>query len=772
MTSLFSLFDTEISKTIGLTIIHSLWQGVVIGLILMLCLQLIRKKSAKLKYLLGTSGMFLLLLVSIVTFMVLLPDQGVESSKSNLILSNISAESGNIYTSSEVYITNLNTYLPFVVIVWFLGIVLFSAKLTGAYFYTIRIKKRSVRNVSDTWRVRFEILRLKLHVSKSVKFLQSAYVSVPMVIGYLKPVVLIPVSMFAGVPESQLEAIIAHELAHIKRHDYLIHIIQSVIEVLFFYHPLVWWISSVVNEEREHICDDIAVSVCGESLTLAKALTTMETIRQNNSELAMAFNGKKNKLFNRVKRVLTNQGDVSYVNRKVLFSAIFILGFIFSQIIFNDNLIAQNKSQEENLVEVKELASVNDFNPDVFSIYKDSNGKDYKETWSIFPKDSLKIIKEKKKNTAVLNGENVDKETLDAFEDDLRRTLEESLDRINDFDSEELKNKQKEFEAQFEKQLEYFNSEEFTKNFEHAKENFQKQLQYFQSDEYKKHMQDYLEEIESYYNSKEFEEQQKEFSKKSAELIKKYKLWIDTIDWDNHADQMNKYLEENQDRWQEMIEEFEIRILEKRNYKLEELEFMREDLMEKEEQLLQKLEELESNGEASIEEKECLQSSHEALIQEQEALKEKQEAILRLREAEVQKREVLKELREVENEKRNAELKARKAEQGIAREKELELRKEEMKLREKELEQRKIEFQIQKEEFKKHEAYLIEVKAELLKDGLIANENENFTIELNTNELKVNKEIQSKKLHQKYLKTYKKFMGNEPKDTHKITINN
>jgi hypothetical protein len=127
-------------------------------------------------------------------------------------------------------------------------------------------------------------------------------VAVPTAIGWLRPVILLPVGALTGLTVQQLEAIIAHELAHIRRHDYLINLLQTVIETLLFYHPAVWWVSRRIREEREHCCDDLAVSVCGDALSYARALFTMEQLRAATPPLAMAANGGA--LMNRIERLV------------------------------------------------------------------------------------------------------------------------------------------------------------------------------------------------------------------------------------------------------------------------------------------------------------------------------------------------------------------------------------------------------------------------------------------------------------------------------------
>ena len=113
-------------------------------------------------------------------------------------------------------------------------------------------------------------------VRRAVALLESARVEVPMVVGWLRPAILVPVAALSGLTALELEAILAHELAHIRRHDYLVNLLQCVVEALMFYHPATWWISRVIRREREHCCDDMAVAACRDRLVYARALAAME----------------------------------------------------------------------------------------------------------------------------------------------------------------------------------------------------------------------------------------------------------------------------------------------------------------------------------------------------------------------------------------------------------------------------------------------------------------------------------------------------------------
>src|SRR5205085_11492852 len=142
------------------------------------------------------------------------------------------------------------------------------------------------------WQETLARLARRLRVSRPVRLCASALVEVPTVVGWLRPVVLLPVCALTALSAPQLEALIAHELAHIRRHDYLCNLLQTIIETLLFYHPAVWWLSKRVRIEREHCCDDAAVAATGDVLVYARALTALEQLRRRPAPaLVIAANG-------------------------------------------------------------------------------------------------------------------------------------------------------------------------------------------------------------------------------------------------------------------------------------------------------------------------------------------------------------------------------------------------------------------------------------------------------------------------------------------------
>ena len=165
-----------------------------------------------------------------------------------------------------------------------------------------------VKQVNDTLHSKLKVLAKRLRVNRTVQLMESALVQIPTVVGWLRPVILLPASALTGLSSEQLEAILAHELAHIKRVDYLINMLQTVVEILGFYHPAVWWVSHKIRAERENCCDDLAVAISGDRVCYARALTSMEEIRAGRGQLVrsggLAVAATGGNLLGRIRRLV------------------------------------------------------------------------------------------------------------------------------------------------------------------------------------------------------------------------------------------------------------------------------------------------------------------------------------------------------------------------------------------------------------------------------------------------------------------------------------
>jgi beta-lactamase regulating signal transducer with metallopeptidase domain len=196
---------------------------------------------------------------------------------------------------------------PWLAAAWAVGVGVCLLKLLRGCLWVRQLRRRGTEGVDPAWLRILDDLRLRLNVSRPVRLLKSALVEAPTVIGWLRPVILLPASALTGLTPEQLEAILAHELAHVRRLDCLVNVCQCALETLMFYHPAVWWISGCVREEREHCCDDLVVSVCSNRLAYARALAALA---ESNAALpGLAFAATGSPLLARIRRLVGAEGE-------------------------------------------------------------------------------------------------------------------------------------------------------------------------------------------------------------------------------------------------------------------------------------------------------------------------------------------------------------------------------------------------------------------------------------------------------------------------------
>lgn len=308
-------------NALGWTLIHSLWQITLLGLLLKISLVAFRKKSAEFRYLLTTFSLFAIAAVSLITFVKIyskaepfsqtgLSDMHFvtggqnQLSPADLIISETSGGNG-LPAIFDLLSRFINTNLGLIVLLWLAGTVIFSLRFAGSYLYANRLKHKNTLPVSSDLMEIVVRLVLKLNIKKKIRIVESLLVKIPMVIGHLKPVIIMPAGLAASLPYDQIEAIIAHELAHIRRNDFFINMIKSILEVIYFYHPVIWWISSSIEKERENCCDDITIDICGNEKPLQSALLSLQQFEQKSIFIAAALLNKKYKLLNRIRRMKT-----------------------------------------------------------------------------------------------------------------------------------------------------------------------------------------------------------------------------------------------------------------------------------------------------------------------------------------------------------------------------------------------------------------------------------------------------------------------------------
>jgi bla regulator protein blaR1 len=317
------LSDTLV-QALGWTFLHSLWIGALLSVIFLGVRWIMKSYSAQSKYVAGLSFLSLLpaimLLVFVYTFNELAHVNSSslsEMKESTPQLADFAAGAAAVESETAEapfysgWLDEIRTYYfykyhSFLVTVWLLGIALLSAQNVGGYFYSGRLRTQGLLEPGEELIKAFDSLLRASGVRKGVLLMESILVKAPVLVGYFKPVILLPIGLASSLSASEVEAILAHEIAHIRRHDFLVNILQCCVEVLFFYHPGVWVIGSAIRTERENCCDDIAVQLSGNSMSLALALTHVEEWKLT-SNVALGFSGNKNSLLNRIKRIINDK---------------------------------------------------------------------------------------------------------------------------------------------------------------------------------------------------------------------------------------------------------------------------------------------------------------------------------------------------------------------------------------------------------------------------------------------------------------------------------
>lgn len=313
MNPLVEIIPVSLTVRLGWTLLHFLWQGSIIALLLAGVLWLLRRQSAQRRYLAGCGALGLMALLSVATFFFISPGDpplklpvlsvaSVRALPHGVPLGTALVPAGGL--ESKGPLDGWESLLPWLSGAWFVGVCVMSVRFLGGLRHVCRLRREALGAVADPWLVRLNDLKHRLGVSRPVRLLESARIEVPTVIGWLKPMILLPASTLTGLAPAQIESILAHELAHIRRHDYLVNLCQRVIETLLFYHPAVWWVSRCIRIERENCCDDLAVSVCGDRAGFARALARLEELRFPSSPLALA--ATDGPLLRRIRRVLAH----------------------------------------------------------------------------------------------------------------------------------------------------------------------------------------------------------------------------------------------------------------------------------------------------------------------------------------------------------------------------------------------------------------------------------------------------------------------------------
>ena len=298
---------SQLTHALSSALLHFVWQGTLVALLLSIVLFLLRRRSAQSRYAASCAALAILALLPAATTWMLYRAPSVADS-SRAIAAAVSRAFSVPAQPPDLPTAWLPALRAWVLPLWSAGVLLFSLRLAWGCRQISRMRRRGSAP-GDKLSVVIPALASRLDISRAVRVLIAEQGDSPSVIGWLRPVILVPPAALLGLTASQLEFILAHELAHIRRHDYLVNLAQTLVEAVLFYHPAVWWISTRIRHERELCCDDLAVQYCGDAAGYARALTNLERLRVSAPAMAMAASGGD--MLYRIQRLVGNAAHSS-----------------------------------------------------------------------------------------------------------------------------------------------------------------------------------------------------------------------------------------------------------------------------------------------------------------------------------------------------------------------------------------------------------------------------------------------------------------------------
>lgn len=311
------IFAANIIRALCWTLVHSLWAGLLLVMVTGVIMLLTKKSSAALRYNLLTGAFisFIIVMLTVFVMQIMMAAPAIDRSHS-AVASTVSATTDTAlhlyFIPDKVSVAStindfLNRYANAIVLIWFLIIVFRSIRFAGGISKVHQLKHTQLSAVGAHWDETLAGLSQRLGIRRSIRFFQSGIATIPMVAGHFKPVILFPIGLITSLPQNEIEAILIHELAHIKRRDFLMNILQHLAEILFFFNPAILWVSSLIKIERENCCDDIAVANTGNKRNYINALVSFQEYHLGNMQYAPALADTKKHLLQRVKRMLYNK---------------------------------------------------------------------------------------------------------------------------------------------------------------------------------------------------------------------------------------------------------------------------------------------------------------------------------------------------------------------------------------------------------------------------------------------------------------------------------
>lgn len=331
--NLTALQHSAFLQSLGWAIANSLWQAAVLWVAYLIINGAYKNASARFKNNLST----LLLSAAFIWFCITLFSkyfflQNIQSSvQQTQIVFPEDYFSAVTHSQWNTLLNNLAASLPYLSVAYLLLLIFLSVKLINSYRYTYFIKLNGLQKPGVEWKLFTQRVAKHMGINKTIKLWISQHIDVPATIGFIKPVILIPVASVNQLSAEQLEAIILHELSHIKRNDFLVNLFISLIETILFFNPFIVLLSKIIKRERENCCDDLVIQYQYDRHSYASALLSLEQYRHTNFRLALTATSGKKQLLHRVKRIMeVNSNNTNFNYGQKLLALLLITGIFCS----------------------------------------------------------------------------------------------------------------------------------------------------------------------------------------------------------------------------------------------------------------------------------------------------------------------------------------------------------------------------------------------------------------------------------------------------------
>jgi bla regulator protein BlaR1 len=322
-----NILSDDVIKALCATLLHSLWQGLILAAFAGLVVTCTRKLTPGKRYNLLIAGLVLFAIAAICTFVIQLNQISAHNNNPITfqahavnISTQVKIDRTVIHNASFIDIVSgyMNKHAYTIVLVWFLIVFARSLQLLTGLHGLYHLRRKAMFTIDSDWEKQVKVMADKMGIQRIVNIAESGIAKVPMVIGHLKPLILLPIGLITAMPPAEIEAILVHELAHIRRRDYLLNLLQSLMEILFFFNPAVLWLSALIRTERENCCDDIAVTQTSSTVNYIRALVSCQEYRLSAPAYAMAIKGRQDHLLARVKRLVSGSNQSLNIMEKSL----------------------------------------------------------------------------------------------------------------------------------------------------------------------------------------------------------------------------------------------------------------------------------------------------------------------------------------------------------------------------------------------------------------------------------------------------------------------